>query len=355
MTKKAEGEIRVIAKARENIREADHPLYGSMNHVLGTYCTLKPGTALMAAFSRLRSISECIRTAGWKTPFPNSPEILAQKAHEMIQSFGYHAPPADRAYRFSYDLVYRAYAEKQGKPAAYRDQLAKGQPPLIYFWYRQSPQPLVVSSPFDNVSPDDPPAIVPGMMGLNLDPQSRLLQLDAVPPQIEENPSAPAPFDWKALFTAAGLDLTRFTPAEPLWISVAPFDARAAWTGFYPSASEIPMRIEAASWRGKPVFFRLIGPWSKPERMPQLLDVPSAALVGLLVVLALGAFLAWRNFRAKRGDIRGANRVAAFVFALAWLDGMLSAHHVAALSELNRQTLSQVANLTPARWVTSRT
>ena len=75
-----------------------------------------------------------------KTPFPNSPEILAQKAQEMIQSFGYSAPPGDRAYRFSYDLVYQAYAEKQGKPAAYRDQLAKGQPPLIYFWYRQSCQ-----------------------------------------------------------------------------------------------------------------------------------------------------------------------------------------------------------------------
>ena len=147
-----------------------------------------------------------------------------------------------------------------------------------------------MSSPFSNVSPDDPPAIVPGMMGLNLDPQGRLLQLDAVPPQIEEKLSAPAPFDWKALFTAAGLDLTRFTPAEPLWISPAPFDARAAWTGFYPSASEIPMRIEAASWRGKPVFFRLIGPWSKLERMQQLLDVPSAALVGLLVVLALVFF-----------------------------------------------------------------
>jgi hypothetical protein len=108
--------------------------------------------------------------------------------------------------------------------------LAKGQPPLIYFWYRQSPEPLIVSSPFSYVSPDDPPPIVSDMIGLNLDPQGRLLQLDAVPPQVEEKPSVPTPFDWKALFTAAGLDLTHFTPAEPQWISLAPFDARAAWT-----------------------------------------------------------------------------------------------------------------------------
>jgi len=269
-----------------------------------------------------------------RTPFPHSPEILAQKAGEMIQSFGYTAPPADRAYKFSFDTAYRTFVEKQGKPAAYRDQLAKGQPPLIHFWYRQSPQPLVVSSPFSYVSPEDPPPMVSGMIGLSLDPQGRLLQFDAVPRQVEGKSSPPAPFDWKAQFTAAGLDLARFTPVEPQWISLAPFDVRAAWTGSYASAPQIPMRIEAASWRGKPVFFRVIEPWSRPERMQEAEGVPPGALVFLLVVLALGAFLAWYNFRAKRGDIRGANRAAAFVFVGAWLSHLLTAHPVAALSEV---------------------
>jgi hypothetical protein len=290
-----------------------------------------------------------------KTPFPNSPEILAQKAHEMIQSFGYAAPPADRAYEFSYDTVYLTYAEKQGNPAAYWDRLAKGQPPLINFWYRQSPQPLVASSPFGAVSSDDPPPIVSGMIGLNLDTQGRLLQLDVVPPQVEENSSPPAPplsgNDWKALFTAAGLDMTRFTPGEPQWISLAPFDARAAWTGSYASAHEIPMRIEAASWRGKPVLFRIIGPWSKPERMQQSAGGPPAALVLPFVVVALGAFLAWRNFRAKRGDIRGANRAAAFVFAVAWLGLLLNAHHVAAVDEVGVFTLGSLLPILPAAFV----
>ena len=283
-----------------------------------------------------------------QTPFPYPPEVLAQKAGEMIQSFGYTTSNADRAYQFSRDTGYQAYAERQGKPAAYRDQLSKGQPPLIHFWYRQSPEPLIVSSPFSVVSAEDPPAIVPGMIGLSLDPQGRLLQLDAVPPQVEEKPSAPAPFDWKALFTAASLDMTRFTSAEPQWISLAPFDARAAWTGSYASAPEIPMRIEAASWRGKPVFFRLIGPWSKPERMEQSAGIAPAVLVGVLVVLALGAFLGWRNFRAKRGDIRGANRAAAFVFAGAWLSHLLTAHHVAAFSEVDVFILGALDAAIPA-------
>ena len=268
-----------------------------------------------------------------QTPFPQSHEILAQKAREMVQSFGYATPPADRAYEFTYDTAYKTYAEKRGNPAAYRDQLAKGQPPLIYFWYRQSPQPLVVSSPFGYVSFKDPPPLVSGMIGLSLDPQGRLLLLDAVPPQLEEKPSPPAVFDWKALFTAAGLDIARFAAAEPQWVSLAPFDARAAWTGSYASAPEIPMRIEAATWHGKPVFFRVMGPWSKPERMQPSAGVPTAFLPLVLAVLALGVFLAWRNFRAKRGDISGANRAAAFVFAVAWLGHLLKAHHVASSSE----------------------
>jgi serine/threonine-protein kinase len=287
-----------------------------------------------------------------QTPFPHSPEILAQKANEMIQGFGYTARFADRAYHFSFDYDYVTYAEKQGKPAAYQDQLAKGQPPLIYFLYRQSPEPLIVSSPFSSdVSRDDPPPIVSGMIGLSLDPRGRLLQLDAVPPQMEENSSSPAPFDWKALFTAAGLDLTRFTPAKPQWISLAPFDARAAWTGSYASAPDIPIRIEAASWRGMPVFFRLIGPWCKPERMQRFPEVLSVALVfpvAALVALGLGVFLAWRNFRAKRGDIRGANRVAAFVFASALLQGMLSTHHVALSSEFEVFILRALGAARPA-------
>jgi hypothetical protein len=65
-------------------------------------------------------------------------------------------------------------------------------------------------------------------------------------------------------------------------------------------------------------------------------------------VLAIGIFVAWRNFRAKRGDIRGANRVAAFIFASSWLQGLLSAHHVALSSEFNVLLLRALNAVTPA-------
>ena len=41
-----------------------------------------------------------------QTPFENSPEVLAKKARDLIQSFGYAEPPADRAYGFFFDLDY---------------------------------------------------------------------------------------------------------------------------------------------------------------------------------------------------------------------------------------------------------
>ena len=270
-----------------------------------------------------------------KTPFENSPDVLTRKARDLIQSFGYSVPPADRAYGFVLDTDYQNYAERQEKPAAYRDQLARGQPPLVRFWYRQSPQALdPFNSTDDIVSRADPPPIDSGMVGLDLDPEGRLVRFDAVPPQVEAQPDSPRPPDWTALFTAAGLDMTRFAPAEPRWLPLAGFDARASWTGSYASAPELPLRVEAASWRGKPVFFRVIGPWSKPERM-QPAQPPVGALVANSVILALfglAAFVAWSNFRSGRGDVQGASRLAAFAFGVESLEWLCTAHQVGVFS-----------------------
>jgi serine/threonine-protein kinase len=60
---------------------------------------------------------------------------------------------------------------------------------------------------------------------------------------------------------------------------------------------------------------------------------PTVGIV-MLPFIVLSALLAWRNFRANRGDILGANRAAAFVFAVEWLGLLLNAHHVAAADEL---------------------
>ena len=66
--------------------------------------------------------------------------------------------------------------------------------------------------------------------------------------------------------SAAGLDPAKLEPAEPNWQELSPFDARAAWTGTWPGTAR-SLRVEAAAWRGRPVYFLLLGPWSRPARM----------------------------------------------------------------------------------------
>ncbi len=273
-----------------------------------------------------------------QTPFHKPPAILEERARDLIQSFGYAEPPADSDYGFRIDADYANYAEQRHNPEEFRYQLASGQPSVIQFWYRQSPQPL---TPFDSlngvVSRTDPPPIDSGMVGMQLDPQGRLIRFDAIPPQVEKNPGLPRPLDWPALFTAAGLDMTRFAPAEPQWTSLGTADARAAWIGSYAQSPDLALRVEAASWRGKPVFLRVIGPWSRPERMQQQIAPPGVAVFMpiMLAVSLLAALLAWRNFRAGRGDIQGASRLAAFVFGLEMLEWLCWTHHVSTTREMD--------------------
>jgi len=101
------------------------------------------------------------------------------------------------------------------------------------------------------------------------------------------------------------------------------------------------MRVEAAAWRGRPVSFLWIGPWSLSSR-----DVPDQQTAGaraadiawltiLLTLLFAGAWMARRNLRAGRGDRRGALRLAAAVFALQLSTWALGAHHVPVLEEFD--------------------
>lgn len=157
---------------------------------------------------------------------------------------------------------------------------------------------------------DDPPLDVSGMTLVRLNPLGRLTQLIAVPPQVETPAGAVASPDWAGLFSAAGLDFSKWPPAEPAWTPPVYSDVRAAWTGSLAERPGVPMRIEAAAYRGKPVYFDLIGPWTRPGRMqPYRLTAGELAflvtgMVLFLSMLGIGAMLARRNLRLGRGDRR---------------------------------------------------
>jgi hypothetical protein len=77
--------------------------------------------------------------------------------------------------------------------------------------------------------------------------------------------------------------------------------------------------VEAATWRGKLVFFRVTGPWTRPERMRPFEDAPGRKLGQIievtlsLLVLSGAAWLARRQYKRGKGDVQGASRLATFI------------------------------------------
>jgi hypothetical protein len=254
------------------------------------------------------------------------PEVLRDKARDFIRSFGYTVPPADEAHGFGDEVEFERYVEQHEKAqTAHWPEILSGRPSMVHYWYRQSQQYMFATEFTDQlltpgiVTPWSPSVTESGMIVEYLDSQGQLIGFQAIPPEVDKTPPPAQAFDWKVLFSAAGLDPAAFQPATPEWNSLAVFDARAAWTGTWPGAKR-PLRIEAAAWRGKPVYFALIGPWTRPARMQpfqrsagqQAANI--AVIVLLILVLASAVSVARRNLVRGRGDRRGAFRLAFFVF-----------------------------------------
>ena len=278
-----------------------------------------------------------------RVPLETPPEELALRARDVLRSTGYSEPPADTAMGFYQGTDFLRYIAEHDKSKTRWDNLETG---AFVFWYRGSPRPLSARF-FASDAPvpgavwtDDPPLDTSGMTLVQLNPLGRLTQFVAVPPQVEKAAGPASPPDWVPLFSAAGLDLSQWPPAQPMWTPPVDSDARAAWTGSLAERRDIRMRIEAAAYRGKPVYFELIGPWTRPQRMqPYQMTTGERAFFAIGIVLwvsllVVGAMLARRNLRLGRGDRRGAFRLAAFAFAtwaVAWSFGV---HHVPNFGEL---------------------
>ncbi len=264
-----------------------------------------------------------------------SPEVLAERAGNLVGNLGYGKSPTDIAYGFepTPDLEDAAKNE-DGSDAS--DSFRGVQHLLIHFWYRQSPRYM---EPFtrNKVSLLDPPSDVTNMASLILDPQGRLLKFEGVPAQIADAGVQSTPPDWASLFIEAGLDMTRFARTDSKWVPPFAFDHRAAWEGTYPDHDHIPIRVEAASFQGKPVYFHVIPPWETPLRQEEFRYNPGRRAAGVLLAVLffaslIGAVLiARRNLQLGRGDRKGAYRLAMFIFFATMIGDLLGSDHVATL------------------------
>jgi hypothetical protein len=271
-------------------------------------------------------------------PLPKAPEVLEDRARELTRSFGY-GDPADRASFWERQYDYLRYQAARIPSTRWFRELSRADPHPWWFWSRQSPRALLPANSLGEVRPRDPPLDVSGMVDLVTDARGNLVQFRAVPPQVEMPGAAASEPDWRPLFSAAGLDPARFAPSPPKWLPPTFADARADWDGSYASHPDVPIHVAAAAYRGKPVYFEIIGPWSVPLRMQESVRTGGASAARLAFVvmvfssLTAASMAARRNLRLGRGDRKGAFRVSALFIALGLIWWLFTANHVAELAE----------------------
>jgi serine/threonine-protein kinase len=288
-------------------------------------------------------------------PMENSSEVLAAKAREITKSFGYTERPVDTLFAWYYDMNYPRYASER-KDGQIRERIPARYPPAAYFWYRQSPQYPSTTELDTDPSFFHRETLEPGMQAVVLDSEGRLLEFHARPSAGPPGNVTTRAFGWPQLFAAADLDPANFRETPPELTPGAPFDAQTAWTEVSNNVSNGKLRVEAAAFRGRPVFFRVLGPWIRSGQSPALFRGTNAlavAVSSLLVLPAVCSFLAWRNARTGRSDRRGAFRLAVFTMLWVLLQALAPAHHTPAAAEftLLYQALRSAVMIGVLLWV----
>jgi serine/threonine-protein kinase len=284
-------------------------------------------------YSMFSSDSRLLRIARLDIP----PEALAFHSQEILKQLGYTETPRSTAYGFDCcDAANLRYANQQSD--ARRDAiLATHQPPVLRFWYRQHQDLLLAdttpSLTTGEIAYDSPTNTEPGMVRVALDPKGRLTALDARPVALG---AGPVDIDWAPLFASAGLDESRFVAVAPRQLPPMPFDTQMAWTGTYAEGQQEQVHVEAAAWRGRPVYLSVGMGEERPSGSTSRLPVPLFWLFNfLLIFMVVGAILVARhNLRAGRGDRSGAAKIAA-VYSIGYICAhFLTAPHVAGTEEI---------------------
>lgn len=298
--------------------------------------TLRALTAVIVVATTLAVAWNGSRDLLRHVPLDKPPAVLEDRARAILAELGVSDRPVDTARGLTVDWDYLRWIEDNDRSPRRWERLQSG-PPSLLFWYRESPRALVSRALWGRVDRHQPALSVSGMTWIALDTTGRLVELEAAPAQRETAASGPRGMDWGALFEYAQLDPEAFRAVEPLWVPLGYADERRAWEGRFPEAPQIPLRVEAAAYRGHPVSFRLIGPWSRAEResesrSKQERDLGDAAGATILLsVIGASVLMARSNLRAGRGDRRGAVRLALVAFVTTLTSWTLGADHASRL------------------------
>ena len=269
-----------------------------------------------------------------RIPLEKSPEVLAERASTILRKIGYPNTAVDTDFGFDANLDYYSYASRNGSDPNRWEKMRSGQPAVIYFWHRTSPRYLEPGQTA-SVAPDDPPNDVAGMTRVILDPLGRLLEFQAVPPQVRSETAFSGETNWADFFTEAGMDIRNYRNSGVTnWTPPVFADASGSWEGVHVDHPDVSIRVEAAAFQGKPVYFHVIAPWDKPVRQEESESRGPVRVAGILLitffmlVIIAAIFLAIYNLRHGRSDARGAFKITVFVFVMSLAANMLVADHI---------------------------
>ncbi|HEX8412051.1 MAG TPA: serine/threonine-protein kinase [Thermoanaerobaculia bacterium] len=264
-----------------------------------------------------------VRTRYWqRSGMTRAPEVAADRASDVLRRIGVPAQPF-RSFGYTDDDKRIEWLRRRE-----RKRLADLEgAPRLRFWMREEPAPLIDRGIGHTPEPalHQPPQGAPGSVAVELDPGGRLLALTAY----ATGDWKAQPSDWSALLRAAGLEPASLTAAAPSLVPPAFADARVAWSGRHPDDGT-PIRVEAAAFRGVPVFFRMVMPWDATNAGDPFGAGGGFQRFGILLMVltvTVGVVLAWRNLRQRRGDRQGAMRVAAVLFMVTFLGHIAVADH----------------------------
>ncbi|MBK9155664.1 MAG: serine/threonine protein kinase [Chloracidobacterium sp.] len=218
------------------------------------------------------------------SPIYRSADVLREDARSVLEQIGYETKDRHWVSDLEFDTGYDFYVTFTGT-ADSLERFRTGQPSAVYFWYRQSGDPLIPGATAE-VAEDDPPRTNRGSQYVKLDPKGRLIELFAAPELLSPHSPDRASPDWELVFKLAGMELSKFEESESEWTPPVFADTRRAWKGYYAEHSDFPIRIEAAGYQGKPVFFRIIPPWEEAQAADPF--VTSFDNAGTFLVVAVG-------------------------------------------------------------------
>ena len=287
--------------------------------LFGTVALLLAAIVALAVASR--------RTERFQLDEP--PEVRLARSRELLRSLGVPEQPF-RHHGFAPKVDYEAWLLADPSSGGW-GRIRRGLP-IVSYWMRSEPRPLL-DTEFGHTpkpGPDSPPQTAPGSAAIEIDSRNRLYSLTVIPEAGWPRRAA----GWDRLLGAAGLARARLRPAEPRLVPPAFADERAAWSGTHPNDGT-SIRVEAAAFRGTPVWFRIVAPWNEADMRGRVPFGGPGFMIFLATLMTLagatGIVLAWRNLRARRGDRPGAVRVGALILVSGLIGHLAVARHAPVL------------------------